>query len=169
MPVTAKFWCFWPLFHDESDWNFRWMWPLTLQCHMSKTVAYNLSLVMLQAKNIMFVHKSMIADKWRATDTQQQQWQARQVDRVCSFCCRSCCRVSVARCLSAIMLLCTNMMFLACSMTKDGPEGAIFGMEHWKVGGHIHKKFQPLSWRKSGQKHQNSAVTGTVLLSTHHT
>ncbi len=36
------------------------------------------------------------------------------------------------------MLLCTNEVFLACSMSKDGSEGAVFGMWHWRVGGHIH-------------------------------
>ncbi len=85
-------------------------------------------------------------------------WQATQVDRARSFCCRCCCRVSVARCLSAIM---------ACSMSKDRSEGAVFGMWHWRVGGHIRRKFQPLSSWKSGQKHQNSATTSTVLSSTY--
>ncbi len=40
-----------------------------------------------------------------------------------------------------IMLFCTNVMFLAYSMSKDGLEGTVFGMEHWRVGGHIHRKF----------------------------
>ncbi len=66
-----------------------------------------------------------------------------------------------------IMLLCTNEVSLACSMSKDGPAGAIFGMEHWRVGGHIHRKFQPISSGKSGQKQENSAATATVLLLIH--
>ncbi len=41
--------------------------------------------------------------------------------------------VSVAHRWSTIMLLCTDMMFLACSMFKDRLEGTIFGMWHWRV------------------------------------
>ncbi len=38
-----------------------------------------------------------------------------------------------------VLLLCRrNQVFLACSVSGDGPEGAIFGMWHWKVGGHVH-------------------------------
>ncbi len=65
------------------------------------------------------------------------------------------------------MLLCTNEVFLACSMSKDGSEGAISGMWHWRVGGDIRRKFQQISSRKNGQKHEKSAATDTVFLSTH--
>ena len=56
----------------------------------------------------MFI-KALEHSKKRATDTQQQQ---------CLFV------------LSTIMPLFTNEVFLACSMSKDGPEGAIFGIWH---------------------------------------
>ncbi len=36
------------------------------------------------------------------------------------------------------MLLCMNEVFWACSVSKDGSEGAVFGMWHWRVDGHIH-------------------------------
>ncbi len=62
-----------------------------------------------------------------------------------------------------------NMMFLACSMSKDGSEGAIFDMWHWRVGGDIHRKLQQIASWKSDEKHQNSAAIGTALLSTYHT
>ncbi len=38
--------------------------------------------------------------------------------------------------------------FLARSMSKDGLEDAIFGMEQWRVSGDTPRKFQPLlSWK----------------------
>ncbi len=64
------------------------------------------------------------------------------------------------------MILHMNMMFLASSMPKDKLEDAVFGMWHWRVGGHIHRKFQSLLSWKGGQENQNSTATGTVLLST---
>ncbi len=39
------------------------MSSLTLQCHMPKMAPSGPSLDMLQAKNITFMHKSMIVDK----------------------------------------------------------------------------------------------------------
>ncbi len=51
---------------------------------------------------------------------QEQQQQRQQKERTLSTCvaCHCCCRMSVARHLSTIMLLCTNVMFLACSMSR---------------------------------------------------
>ncbi len=144
------------------------MLPPALQCSMPKMALSGPSLDMLPAKNITFKHKTMIADKQRADTWQQQQQQKEHTLSTC-VARHCCCQVSVACCLSAIMLFSTNKVFLACSMSKDGLEGAIFGMEHWRVSGDIHRKFYSLLLTFSGQKRQNSTASGMALLSTHHT
>ncbi len=175
MLVTAEFCCFWQLFHDENAWNFLWMWPPSLPCHMPKTVPSNPSLKMLQAKNITFVHKSKMADKRWATDArrlqqQQQQWQVTQVDRVHSLCCCCCCcclhrikHVRIGRLPSTVSAEYLNLSrpcLTWCFHDLGVPQGGPGGRE---------APFQSLSLSFSGQKSQNSAATGTALLSTHHT
>ncbi len=64
-------------------------------------------------------------------------------------------RASVSPRLTTIMLRCTNMMFLACSMVGDGPEGVILDMTQRGVGGgdgDSPKNFQPISSRRSHWK-----------------
>ncbi len=51
--------------------------------------------------------------------------------------------------LAVMMPLCMKVIFLACSMSKDGLEDAIFGMEQWRECGDTARKFQPLPSRKS--------------------
>ncbi len=65
------------------------------------------------------------------------------------------------------MLMCMNKVFLACGVSKERSEGAVFSMWHWRVGGDIHRKFQPLSSWRSGQKFKKMAETNAVLLSTY--
>ena len=101
-----------------------WMWPSTLQCHMPKTAPSDPSLDTLQAQNTSFMHKSMIADKRRATDTRQHK------ESALSTCvaCHCCCRVSVARRLSAVTLWSSVLMAKIAQDQKDLRWFLTFGM-----------------------------------------
>ncbi len=94
-------------------------------------------------------------------------WQATRVDRAGTCCC--CCYwVSVAHRLSTIMLWCTNEVVFACGMSNDESDGSVFGMWHWRVGGNIHRKFQPLSlWSKTSKfgRNRHGALVSSCSLS----
>ncbi len=62
--------------------------------------------------------------------------------------------------LTTITLLCVDMTLLACSMSKDGPEVDILGVEQWRGCGDTPTKFPH---EKSLQKEQNSAFRHVAL------
>ena len=99
---------------------------------MPKMAPSRPSLDLLHAKSVMFVHKGIIQPNVYKASSRK------------SALCPPVSPVPAPR-LTTIMLLRTNMTFLACSVSEDGPEGAIFGMWHWRVGGHTPRKSQSLS------------------------
>ncbi len=86
------------------------------------------------------------------------------MDRARSFCCHRCCLMSVSPHLATIMLLCMDMMSLACNMSKDGLEGAILGMWHWRVCGDTPESFSHFHHGKATEEGENSAFRHGALL-----
>ncbi len=142
-------------FYDESDWDFLGVWPPTLQCHMPKMAPSGPSSDTLHAKNVMFVRKSIIVVK-RGAGTGDTGGQSALFLLLALYT------------FGCIMPLCTNMTLLAWSKSKDGLEGAIFGICGTGRGWPHPEKVSAISTKEKWSV-STSTASGTAPSPIHHT